>query len=69
MEIIIHRVNTVKYLKTIPAEFGCEIDVRAEGKSLILNHNPLDGGESYDAFLDEPPVAGYRQIGTRWMCD
>ena len=53
MEIIIHRVNTVKYLKTIPAEFGCEIDVRAEGKSLILNHNPLEGGESYDAFLDE----------------
>ena len=52
MEIIIHRVNTLKYLQEIPEKYGCEIDVRAEGKELILNHNPFEGGESFDAFLD-----------------
>ena len=41
MEIIIHRVNTIKELKAIPSEYGTEIDIRAFGSELILNHEPV----------------------------
>ena len=40
MEIIIHRVNKIKFLKSIPKNFGVEIDVRSFNSELILNHEP-----------------------------
>ena len=50
-EIVIHRVNQRDRLRDIPRHFGAEIDVRAEGSSLILNHDPFKGGESFEDWL------------------
>jgi len=53
MEIIIHRVNSINILKEIPKYFGTEIDIRAFGSKLILNHEPFQNGEDFDDYLDE----------------
>jgi len=47
---IIHRVNSVSELAMLPKEFGVELDVRNEGRKLILNHEPYGNGESFDAY-------------------
>lgn len=52
-QIIIHRVNSIELLKSIDYKYGCEIDIRTNGSSLILNHDPLTTGESLIDFLDE----------------
>jgi len=52
MEIIIHRVNTVQGLKDVPQEYGTEIDIRALGKDLILNHEPFHNGDRLVDYLD-----------------
>ena len=53
MEIIIHRVNTIKKLKTIETSFGVEIDIRSNGSDLILNHEPHVRGELFRDYLNE----------------
>ncbi len=53
MEIIIHRVNTIRELKIIDAKFGAEIDIRAWDSDLILNHEPFQDGEKLIDYLDE----------------
>jgi len=53
MEIIIHRINTLKGLKEVPQEYGTEIDIRAFGSKLILNHEPFQSGELFEDYLDE----------------
>lgn len=52
MEFIIHRVNSIKVLKKIPKEYGCEIDIRTKGSRLVLNHDPYKGGDSLIDYLD-----------------
>lgn len=52
-DIIIHRVNSIEFLKLIDHKFGCEIDIRANGSSLILNHDPFNTGDTLIDFLDE----------------
>lgn len=53
MEFIIHKVNTIKELKKIPKEYGCEIDIRTDGSNLILNHDPFTKGDYLIDYLDE----------------
>jgi hypothetical protein len=53
MEIIIHRVNTILKLKNIKQKHGTEIDIRAYGSDLILNHEPFENGEKLIDYLDE----------------
>lgn len=53
MEIVIHRINTIKALREVPLNYGCEIDIRANGSKLILNHEPLKDGDSFSDYLDE----------------
>ena len=53
MGIIIHRVNTVQGLKAIPPKYGTEIDIRAFGSVLILNHEPFKSGDRFEDYLDE----------------
>lgn len=53
MEIIIHRINTISELKKIKPEYGAEIDIRAYGSKLVLNHEPFLDGEKLDNYLDE----------------
>ncbi len=51
MEIIIHRINSVKKLKKIPKNFGVEIDLRVFKSKIILNHEPFKSGDTLDNFL------------------
>ena len=53
MEIIIHRVNKIKELKNIKPTFGTEIDIRSQGKEIILSHDPFVKGDKLDDYLDE----------------
>ena len=46
-------VNTIKELKKIPKEYGCEIDIRTDGSKLILNHDPFIKGDYLIDYLDE----------------
>jgi hypothetical protein len=50
-EIVIHRVNERTRLREIPRHYGAEIDLRANGSSLILNHDPFKGGERFEDWL------------------
>ena len=52
MHRIIHRVNTVKALSRVPKEFGVEVDIRSEGKRLIMHHDPFEEGESFTDWLN-----------------
>ena len=53
MEIIIHRINTIRELKKIDLKFGVEIDIRTFGSKLILNHDPFQSGDNLVDYLDE----------------
>ncbi len=53
MEIIIHRVNEISRLKEIPITYGVEIDIRAFGSNLILNHEPFESGDYLEDYLAE----------------
>ena len=52
MEIIIHRINKISKLKNIPKNFGVEIDIRAKGSHLILNHEPYGKGDKLTDYLE-----------------
>jgi len=51
MIVIIHRVNTSNELKDIPKKYGVEVDIRAYGDKLILNHEPHKTGEELEEYL------------------
>ncbi|MDC3051086.1 hypothetical protein OA331_02025 [Bacteroidota bacterium] len=51
--IIVHRVNTIKSLKSVDTDLGCEIDIRTDGSQLILNHDPFKKGDNFIDYLDE----------------
>ena len=51
--IIVHRVNTIKSLKSVDTDLGCEIDIRTDGSQLILNHDPFKKGDNLIDYLDE----------------
>ncbi len=48
MQIIIHRVNTIEQLVTIPVEYGVEIDIRGYGDRMLLNHDLIQDPEAHD---------------------
>lgn len=48
---IIHRVNTIEGLKNTPSCYGVEVDVRALGDKLILNHEPHQKGDDLRDYL------------------
>lgn len=53
MQIIIHRINSIKELKQIPTKYGVEIDVRGYGSRLLLSHDPIEDDISkYDELED-----------------
>ena len=39
---IIHRINTLDDLETIPFNYGVEIDIRYENNDLYLSHDPIN---------------------------
>jgi hypothetical protein len=53
MEIILHKINTINELQRVDSNFGVEIDVRAYGSDLILNHEPYENGDKLIDYLNE----------------
>ena len=53
MEIILHRVNKINQLKKINPKYGVEIDIRAKGSKIILNHEPFLNGDLFTNYLSE----------------
>ena len=51
MLFIAHRINTIENLKSLPEEYGVELDLRDEGKNLILQHDPFQTGEDFEAYI------------------
>ncbi len=51
MIIIIHRINKIKDLKSIPQKYGVEIDIRSFNKKLILSHDPQKNGDDFKKYL------------------
>lgn len=51
MEIVVHRINTIEGLKSVPPHFGVEIDLRARGSELYLHHDAFRASGA-DAFVD-----------------
>ena len=49
--IICHRKNTIKQLINTPAKYGIEIDVRSYNNKIILNHNPMEKGETFISWI------------------
>ena len=54
MEIITHRINSIKLLKEIPKKYGVEIDLRTNGSKIILNHEPISKGDTFKNYLENP---------------
>ncbi len=52
MQIIAHRINTIKELKQVPKKYGVEIDVRGYGDKLLLNHDPIKNPEEHEELED-----------------
>lgn len=48
---IAHRINTIAQLKEVPTNQGIEVDIRNEGKILILHHDPFCPGEPFEDLL------------------
>ena len=51
MIIINHRVNSIKKLKSIPFNFGVEIDLRSEKNKIYLHHDPFKKGVSFEKWI------------------
>ena len=51
MHTILHRINKIALLEKTPSNFGVEIDVRSNGKSLILHHDPFEQGELFEDWI------------------
>src|SRR6516162_9573920 len=51
MYYIAHRINQLEQLRTLPTEFGAEIDLRDRGDRLILQHDPFIDGEDAEPFF------------------
>ena len=41
MEIIAHRINSIKELKNLNRKTGVEVDIRSNDKNLIIGHDPF----------------------------
>ena len=47
MEIIHHRRNSIKKLKSTFIKYGIEVDIRSNQNDLIINHDPFLEGVKF----------------------
>ena len=52
MEIIVHRINSLKGLLKLSTNYGVEIDIRSYGSKLILNHEPFKNGCNFIDYIE-----------------
>jgi hypothetical protein len=53
MKLISHRRNTLADLRATPVHYGVEVDIRSHGDQLIIHHDALVPGESFEAWIAE----------------
>ena len=53
MEIIAHRINTIKQLKNLSTYFGAEVDIRTNNNELVIGHDPFSNYINFDDWLLE----------------
>ncbi len=51
MKLIVHRRNTLLELQDTPTKYGVEVDIRSCGGRLIIHHDPMVEGESFEAWI------------------
>lgn len=51
MHKILHRVNTRTLLEKTPRNLGVEVDIRSNGESLIIHHDPFQKGELFEDWI------------------
>ena len=51
MKKILHRVNTINYLQSVPKEFGVEVDIRSFKNKVIISHEPLLNGVEFEEWI------------------
>lgn len=51
MKLIAHRCNTISELVATPTTYGIEVDIRSFGEKLVIHHDPLIEGESFDEWI------------------
>ena len=52
MNIIRHRRNTYQELAEIGTDHGAEIDIRSQGRDLVLHHEPYEAGTKFEKWLE-----------------
>ena len=54
MEFIAHRINSMQDLKSVPVEYGVELDLRDDLTGRIyIQHNPFEPGEDFEEYLTQ----------------
>ncbi len=50
---IAHRINTIQQLKTVPFDYGIEVDLRDFGDRIVMQHDPYikPEAEDFETFL------------------
>ena len=51
MEFIYHRRNTIKDLIATDSSYGVEVDIRSNGKNMIIHHDPFSEGVLFEDWL------------------
>lgn len=52
MIIIRHRINTIEALRSVPAQYGVENDLRPVHNGIILHHDPFHDGPLFTSYLE-----------------
>jgi hypothetical protein len=52
MLLIAHRINTLEALGRVPRNLGVEIDLRTDGRNIVLHHDPCHGGCLFSQYLE-----------------
>ncbi len=51
MKLISHRRNTITELLATPTKYGVEVDIRSQGKQLLIHHDPFVTGEKFEEWF------------------
>lgn len=52
MELIYHRCNSIADLDVTDTKYGIEVDIRSNGRDLIIHHDPLATGPLFKDWID-----------------
>ena len=50
---IIHKVNSIEKLNSLPDDVGIEIDIRFSGKELVLSHDIQEKEQNFEEYLEK----------------